>query len=75
MSDPSKPSPYPDLTERELEVAEAIARGVPNREIAKALGLSVKTVDTHRAHALKKLGCRSNIDLVKRMIRDGVVPL
>lgn len=68
-----KPSPYPELTERELDVAQAIARGIPNREIAKALGLSVKTVDSHRAHALKKLGCKNNVALVKRMIRDGVV--
>ncbi len=64
---------YPELTERELEVAIQIAQGIPNREIAKALGLSAKTVDTHRAHALKKLGCKSNVDLVKRMIRDGAV--
>lgn len=64
---------YPELTERELEVAQAIARGIPNREIATSLGLSVKTVDTHRAHALKKLGCRNNVELVKRMIRDGAV--
>ncbi len=67
------PGPYPELTERELEIAFMIARGEQASEIARALGLSVKTVATHRAHALKKLGCRNNVALVKRMIRDGFV--
>lgn len=70
---PAQPARYPELTERELEVIQAIARGVPNREIAKALGINLKTVEGHRAHALKKLNCRNNIELVKRMIRDGAV--
>lgn len=67
------PNPYPDLSARELEVAMMLATGNTNREIAEAMGISIKTVDTHRGHVLKKLGLRNNVALVKRMIRDGVV--
>jgi DNA-binding CsgD family transcriptional regulator len=58
------------LTHREREVA-MLARGEPNREIAKALGISIKTVDTHRGHLLAKLGCRNNVELARLFIRRG----
>lgn len=64
---------YPELSPREYQVAEAIASGLTNREIATALTISIKTVDTHRGHVLKKLGCKNNVALVRLMIRDGVV--
>lgn len=65
--------PYPELTNRELEVAYALANGDTNREIAARLEISIKTVDTHRGHLLKKLGCRNNVALTRLMIRDGLV--
>lgn len=68
-----QPRPYPELTNRELEVAYMLARGETNREISTALGISIKTIDTHRGHLLKKLGCRNNVALVRLMIRDGLV--
>lgn len=71
--DEGKARPYPELTERELECAFMLARGETNREIAKALGISIKTVDTHRGHLLKKLGTRNNVALARLMIRDGLV--
>ena len=52
-----------------------LATGDPNREIAKALGISQKTVDTHRAHLLKKLGCKNNVALLRFMICDNQVVL
>ena len=61
------------LTAREKEVAMMLARGDINREIAAALGISVKTVDTHRAHLLEKLECRNNVALVRLMVREGRV--
>ncbi len=66
-------TPLSVLSARELEVADLLARGAPNREIAKALGISIKTVDTHRAHVLKKLDCANNVALCRRMIREGRV--
>jgi DNA-binding NarL/FixJ family response regulator len=63
--------PLPELTQREREVATMLARGEPNREIATALGISIKTVDTHRAHVLKKLGLRNNVELARLVIRRG----
>ncbi|NCP14250.1 MAG: response regulator transcription factor [Sphingomonadales bacterium] len=45
-----------DLTVREKEVLESICEGLPNKEIAWRLGLSVRTVESHRHHAFKKIG-------------------
>ena len=63
------------LSRREREVVTAIARGYANKEIADALKppVSVKTIDTHRGHALKKLGLRNNSDLTRYAIRHGLI--
>ena len=61
------------LTDREDEVAMFLACGETNREIAKAMGISIKTVDTHRGHLLKKLECKNNVELCRLMIREGRV--
>lgn len=66
-------TPWDTLTNREKEVALMLSRGDSCREIAKALTLSVKTVDTHRLHVMKKLRCRGNVDLVRLTIREGRV--
>jgi DNA-binding NarL/FixJ family response regulator len=59
------------LSRREYEVMCALAAGRTNREIASDLGISVKTIDTHRGHVLKKLGLRNNSDITRFAIRDG----
>lgn len=69
------PSKWTTLTEREREVAFLLATGDTNREIAKALNVSIKTVDTHRGHIMKKLECRNNVGLLRFMLRDGKVSL
>ncbi len=61
------------LTEREKEVVRLVADGRSSREIAEALGLSVKTVDTHRANIMEKLGIHNSAELVKYAIREGIV--
>ena len=61
------------LSAREEQIALALATGSTNREIASALGISIKTVDTHRGHILKKLACRNNVALVLYMVRNGFV--
>lgn len=65
--------PFDVLTDRERQVAFGIARGLKSKEIAEACGVSVKTVDTHRGKALKKLGVRGNVELCRLAIRSGWV--
>ncbi len=62
------------LSKRELEVLRYLASGKTNREIARHLGISVKTIDTHRGHLLKKLQLRNNADLTRFAIRHGMCP-
>ena len=65
--------PASALTARELEVMELLARGMTNREIGEQLAISIKTVDTHRGHLLKKLRLRNNSDLTRFALRHGYV--
>lgn len=62
-----------DLTEREREVARLLALGRNNKQIATSLGISVKTVETHRQHTMDKLGFHSIADLTRFAIREGLV--
>jgi DNA-binding NarL/FixJ family response regulator len=59
------------LSPREEEVVRFIAWGYSNKEIAERLDLSVKTVETHKANAMEKLGMRSRIDVVRFAIMKG----
>lgn len=62
-----------ELTPRELEVVKLIAEANSNRQIAEALGLSEKTVESHRGNLLAKLGMRDRVELVRYAIRRGLV--
>ncbi len=62
---PAPTGPPDDLTERELEVLRLIALGHTNTEIADQLYLSVRTVESHRAHIQQKLGLSSRAELVR----------
>lgn len=66
-------TPAASLTTRQYQVLMGIARGRNNHEIARDLCISVKTVDTHRLHAMKKLGLRSNIDVIRFAMRTGLI--
>ena len=61
------------LTEREREVLQLIAEGKSNQQIAELLTLSIKTVQTHRAHIMEKLDVHDRTDLVKYAIRMGMI--
>jgi two-component system response regulator NreC len=61
------------LTPREREVLQLLAEGHATRDIAERLYLSVKTVETHRAHILDKLNLHNTAELVKYAIRTGVI--
>jgi two-component system, NarL family, response regulator NreC len=65
--------PPSDLTERELEVLRLIALGHTNSEIASQLYLSVRTVETHRAHIQQKLGMSSRAELVRYALDNDLV--
>src|SRR5215831_10526937 len=56
------------LTPREREVFELVAAGKPNKAIARHLGISVRTVELHRAHIIEKLQARSLSDLIRMAI-------
>ncbi len=68
------PSPE-DLTQREREVLVQIAEGLSNKEIASALNLGVRTVETHRDRLMRKLGIHSVAGLTKFAIRHGLSTL
>jgi DNA-binding NarL/FixJ family response regulator len=60
-----------ELSPREMEVLRLLARGYANREVAAELGISVKTVDAHKANGMSKLGLSSRIEVVRFAILQG----
>lgn len=63
------------LTEREREIARLLAENQTNKEIAASLGISVKTVETHRSTIMRKLGLSSIVELVYYALRNKLVKL
>jgi two-component system response regulator FixJ len=59
------------LTAREREVAQRLVGGDANRAVAKRLGISVRTVEVHRAHVMEKMRARSLAELVQLVLRLG----
>ena len=71
---PATPAGPPgDLTDRELDVLRLIALGHTNNEIAGQLYLSVRTVETHRAHIQQKLGMSSRAELVRYALDHDLI--
>lgn len=62
------------LTQREKEVLDLILNGSPNKVIAAMLGVSPKTVETHRAHIMQKMEARSVASLMKMVLRGQAQP-
>ena len=65
--------PYELLTLRERELYQMLAEGSSNKDIASALGLSLHTVETHRARIMEKLGLHTAAELVISAVRRGLV--
>jgi DNA-binding NarL/FixJ family response regulator len=63
------------LSERERDVLQLLALGYTNQEIAGRLFISVRTVDTHRAHIMLKLGLETRAELVMFSLAHGVIGL
>ncbi len=64
---------FEQLTVREREVLQLIAEGHKTREIAELLYISIKTVETHRAHIMNKLDIHSTAELTRYAIRKGII--
>ena len=61
------------LSEREREVLRQLALGYTNREIAKQLFISVRTVETHRAHIMRKLQLSTRAEIVRHALTTGLL--
>ena len=70
---PTPPPPTDDLTDREVDVLRLIALGNTNQEIADQLYLSVRTVESHRAHIQRKLHRTTRAELVRYALDRGLV--
>ena len=60
-------------TTREREIIQLLAEGKSNKEVAAALGISIKTAETHRAAVMRKLGLHSIGELVRYAIRNQII--
>jgi DNA-binding NarL/FixJ family response regulator len=70
------PQPVPPpgnvaLSARETEVIRLIARGFTNKEVGAQLGVSAKTIETHKMRSMEKLGLRGRVDLVQSALERG----
>jgi two-component system response regulator NreC len=72
-TEPEQTGPPDDLSEREVEVLRLIALGHTNAEIGEQLFLSVRTVESHRAHIQQKLRLTKRAELVKYALDHGIV--
>jgi len=64
--------PASRLTPRQREIVQLLAEGKSSKEVAVALGLSVKTAETHRANIMRRLDCHSVSELVRYAIRNRI---
>ena len=69
----NRDKPAIELSSREQNVVQLVAEGYTNRSIGAVLELSVKTVETHRASAMRKLGVSSTAELVRYAIRKNLI--
>lgn len=67
------PDAYDTLSEREKEILGWIVKGYSNKEIADHLVISVKTVETHKANLMEKLGLRTRPELIKFALKKGLL--
>jgi DNA-binding NarL/FixJ family response regulator len=67
--------PTSPLTERETQVVQLLAEGKSNKEVAAALGVSTRTVESHRNHIMHKMNFTSFSDLIKFAVRNNLVEL
>jgi DNA-binding NarL/FixJ family response regulator len=64
---------WSELTSREREIVQLVAEGRSSKEVAAALNISIKTVESHRTNIMRKLRIRSVGQLVRYAVRNGIV--
>jgi DNA-binding NarL/FixJ family response regulator len=72
-SDSREAAPAQTLSAREREIVQLLAEGNSNKDIAKALDISVKTAETHRSNVMRKMGFASLAELVRYAIRNNII--
>ncbi len=63
------------LSAREREIVQLLAEGASNKDVARALGISVKTAETHRSNIMRKMQFASLSDLVKYAVRNKIIEI
>jgi DNA-binding NarL/FixJ family response regulator len=71
LDEPSQGRQLPSVSEREKNVLRMMSVGHSNKEIAEALGITIKTVEVHKANAMRKLRLRGRIDVVRYAVLNG----
>lgn len=66
-------SPLESFTVRELQIAQLIAEGNSNKQISRLLGISIKTVESHRSAAMRKAGARTAAEFVRFAIKHNLI--
>lgn len=66
--------PYETLTTREREILHLVAEGYTSAEIGDRLSISPRTVETHRANLMRKLGLETQTDLIRYALHRGIIP-
>ncbi|MCO6499265.1 MAG: response regulator transcription factor [Vicingus serpentipes] len=62
-----------DLSQRELQILKSISNGSTNREIAKQLDISNRTVETHRRNIIRKLNVKNTAELINHAVSEGLI--
>lgn len=73
LSPPDARQSSPRLTSREREIVQLLAEAKTNKDVARILGVSVKTVDAHRSNIMRKLNLHSVAELVRFAIRNQII--
>jgi two-component system, NarL family, response regulator NreC len=63
------------LSAREIEILKLYAEGCNNKEISAKLDISIRTVESHKNHIVKKLGLKSTVDMVKFAIKNNIIKI
>jgi DNA-binding NarL/FixJ family response regulator len=74
-AEPDQAGAVEPLTPREREIAQLLAEGRSNKEVATRLDISVKTVETHRSALMRKIGARSVVDIVRYAVRNKLTSI
>ncbi|MBI3803747.1 MAG: response regulator transcription factor [Nitrospirae bacterium] len=61
------------LTKRETEIVRLVSGGLRNKDVAKTLGISVKTVETHRVNIMNKLALDNLAQLIRYAVQNGLI--